>query len=83
MFCEKRLNSTIRQNFSLVKLGNIKTSADKKLQVAKMTKFFSLLGKNKIVGKGENAGYQHFLLLPQFFFFLKDLFLLVHKSQHS
>ena len=23
--------------------------------------------EEKIVGKGENAGYKHFLLLPQFF----------------
>ena len=37
-----------------------------------MTKFnqmtkFGIRGLQKIVGKGENAGYQHFLLFPQCF----------------
>ena len=39
--------------------------ADNKLNVAKMT--ISLLGRlQNTVGKGENAGYKHFLLFPVF-----------------
>ena len=38
----------------------------KKKKVAEKLKFFSGIAEN-IVGKGENAGYQHFLLFPQCF----------------
>ena len=34
-----------------------------------------------LVGQGENAGYQHFLLVPQCFLF-KSLFLRVIKSRN-
>ena len=40
--------------------------ADDKLNVAK-TLISDLDRKENIVGKGENAGYQHFLLFPQSF----------------
>ena len=40
--------------------------ADDKLNVAKM-KISVLVRKENIVGKGENAGYQHFLFFPQCF----------------
>ena len=44
----------------------LKAFADDKLNVAKM--LFSLFDRvENIVGKGENAGYQHFLLFPQCF----------------
>ena len=44
----------------------MKTFADNKINVTKKLKF--VLGKvENIVGKGENAGYQHFLLFPQHF----------------
>ena len=44
----------------------MKTYADNKINVTKKLKF--VLGKvENIVGKGENAGYQHFLLFPQRF----------------
>ena len=44
----------------------VKAFADNKLRVAKMT--ISLFDRiENTVGKGENAGYQHFLLFPQCF----------------
>ena len=43
-----------------------KAFADDKINVTEKLKF--VLGRvEKIVGKGENAGYQHFLLFPQCF----------------
>ena len=43
-----------------------KAFADNKLNVAEKLEF--ILGRvENIVGKGENAGYQHFLLFPQCF----------------
>ena len=44
----------------------LKAIADEKLNVAKMTIFLFDRVENT-VGKGENAGYQHFLLCPQCF----------------
>ena len=44
----------------------LKAFADDKLNVAEMmTSLFDR--KENAVGKGENAGYQHFLLFPQCF----------------
>ena len=44
----------------------LKAFADDKINVNKNLKF--VLGRvENIVGKGENAGYQHFLLFPQCF----------------
>ena len=46
--------------------SKLKAFADDKLRVIQMTKF--VLDKiENIVGKEENAGYQHFLLFPQCF----------------
>ena len=46
--------------------SKLKAIADDKLKVIKMAKF--VLDKvENIVGKEENAGYQHFLLFPQCF----------------
>ena len=43
-----------------------KVVADEKIKVTQRLKF--VLGRiENIVGKGENAGYQHFLLFPQIF----------------
>ena len=53
---------TKQQNFGL----EMKAFADVKLNVAK--KIISLFDRvENIAGKGENAGYQHFLLFPQCF----------------
>ena len=44
----------------------MKDFADDKINVTEKLKF--VLGrKENIVGEGENAGYQHFLLFPQCF----------------
>ena len=46
--------------------SKLKAFADNKLNVTEKLKF--VFGKvEKIVGKGENAGYQHFLLFQQCF----------------
>ena len=44
----------------------LKAFADDKINVAEMMISLSDMVEN-IVGKGENAGYQHFLLCPQCF----------------
>ena len=47
-------------------LLKLKAFADNKLNVTQKLKF--ALGRvENIVGKGENGGYQHFLLFPQCF----------------
>ena len=47
-------------------MTKLKAFADNKLDVAKMK--ISLFDRvENTVGKGENAGYQHFLLFPQCF----------------
>ena len=46
--------------------SKLKALADNKIKLAEKLKF--VLGRvENIVGKGENAGYQHFLLFPQCF----------------
>ena len=46
--------------------SKLKALADNKLNATKELKF--VLGREEnILGKGENAGYQHFLLFPQCF----------------
>ena len=55
----------------------LKAFADDKINMIEKLKF--LLGKvENIVGKGENAGYQHFLLFPTMF--SKGFSLMVTKS---
>ena len=52
-------------------MSKLKAFANDKLNVAKMT--ISVFdGVESTVGKGENAGYQHFVLFPTVFF--KDVF---------
>ena len=46
--------------------SKLKAFADDKINVTPKQKFVSGRIEN-IVGKGENAGYQHFLLFPQCF----------------
>ena len=47
----------------IVALTNVKVFADDKFHVAKM--MISVFDTENIVGNGENAGNQHFLLFPQ------------------
>ena len=53
-------------NGKLLDLSKLKAVADDKFSVATM--IISVFGRvENIVGKGENADYQHFLLFPQCF----------------
>ena len=57
------VNSTKQQNLRLVQIQSI---CRRKIQHAKI--MIAVCDRiEKIVGKGENAGYQHFLLFPQCF----------------
>ena len=59
-----RINSLT--NDKILDWSKFKAFADDKFDVAKM--MISVLYRvENIVGKGENAGYQHFLLFPQCF----------------
>ena len=59
------LYNTLR-NDKILDWPKLKAFADDNSNISK--KMISLYDKvENIVGKGENAGYQHFLLLPQFF----------------
>ena len=60
----KRFNSS--PNDKLVHWSKLKAFADDKINVPEKLKFLLERIEN-IVGKGENAGDQHFLLLPQCF----------------
>ena len=50
----------------ILDLSELKAFVDHNSNVAQMTEFVFDTVEN-IVGKGENAGYQHFLLFPQCF----------------
>ena len=63
IFC-RQFNSL--PNNKIYGLSKSKALADDKINVSEKLKFD--LGRvENIVGKGENAGYQHFLLFPQCF----------------
>ena len=63
-YCVVMANSL--PNNKILALTKLKAFADNKIIVTQKLKF--VLGKvENIVGKGENAGYQHFLLFPQCF----------------
>ena len=53
-------------NSKILDWSKVKAFADDKINVTEKLKF--VLGRvENMVGKGENAGYQHFLLFPQCF----------------
>ena len=59
-------NSIALPNNKILLCSKLKALADNKIDVVKM--MISLLERvENTVGKGENAGYQHFLLFPQCF----------------
>ena len=62
-------------NDKILEWSKLKAFEDGKMNETEKLKF--ILGREEnIVGKGENAGYQHFLLFPQMFFkasFLRDM----------
>ena len=53
-------------NYKILDPSKLKAFSDDKIKVPKTTIFVFDRVEN-IVGKGENAGYQHFLLFPQCF----------------
>ena len=56
----------VRKNDKILDWSKLKAFTDNKINVTKILKF--VLGRvENILGKGENAGYQHFLLFPQCF----------------
>ena len=65
-------------NDKILDWSKLKALADDKINVVQKLKFVGGRVEN-IVGKGENAGYQHFLLSPQCF--QKSFILGVVKSQ--
>ena len=62
----KQLTLDPLPNDKFFDMTKLKAFADDKLKLAKMKIFLSDRAENT-VGKGENAGYQHFLLFPQCF----------------
>ena len=64
MLCKNRFNPLPNKNFS--DRSTLKAFADNKINVTYNLKFFLGWVEN-IVRKGENAGYQHFLLFSQGF----------------
>ena len=64
MLCFSNFNSF--PNDKLLDSSKLKAFADDKIKVTEILKF--VLGRvENIVGKGENAGSQHFLRFPQCF----------------
>ena len=47
--------------------SKLKAFADDKISMTEKKKKFAMETEENLVGKGENAGYQHFLLFPQCF----------------
>ena len=70
MLCEKWVFNSL-PNHKYLDWSKLKAFADDKINVTEKMKF--VFGRvENIVGKGENAGYQHFHLFPQCF--QEDLF---------
>ena len=69
LFLNNKINSLPNNKIlelSKLQIESIKFSRPQKKKVTQKLKF--ALGRvEKIVGKGENAGYQHFLVFQQFF----------------
>ena len=63
-FCPNTLDAVPNDKF--LDLSELKELADDKMHVTEKFKFILRRIEN-IVGKGENAGYQHFLLFLQCF----------------
>ena len=74
----KSVGLTFYQNNKTVNESTMKLFAEGKINMSEKLKFVMERVEN-IVGKGENAGYQHFLLLAQCF--SKTFFLRVVKSR--
>ena len=66
MVTNGKVNVNSLPNDKILDVPKLKAFADDKTNVAQMMIYVFDRVKN-IVGKGENAGYQHFLLFPQCF----------------
>ena len=64
--CSLLKSINLNQMTKILDMTKLKAFADDKINVAEMTISLSDRVENN-VGKGENAGYQHFLLFPQCF----------------
>ena len=65
-FSKSELYFNSSPNEKILDWSKFKAFADDKIDVTQKLKFVLEMVEN-IVGKGENAGYQHFLLFPQCF----------------
>ena len=65
-FGDGKLTINSLPNDKILDWSKLKALADDKINVTEKLKFVLRRVEN-IVGKGENAGYQHFLLFPQCF----------------
>ena len=63
---EGEMNFNALPNDKILDWSKLKAFADDKINVTEKLKFLLEMVEN-IVQKGENAGYQHFLLFPQCF----------------
>ena len=63
VYCQKCYHLTLSQIKKILDLSKFKAFADDNLTVNQKLKF-ALERAENIVGKGENAYYQHFLLFP-------------------
>ena len=63
---DRTFNLISLPNNKILDLSKLNTFADDKRNVKEKLKF-GMGREENIVGKGENAGYQHFLLFPQCF----------------
>ena len=64
--CNTKINLDCLPNDKMFVQSNLKAPADKKINRTQKLKIVYGRAEN-IVGKGENAGYQQFLLFPQCF----------------
>ena len=53
------------RNHNILDKSNLKAFEDNKIELVRPKMIFFFNGVENIVGKGENAGYQHFLFFPQ------------------
>ena len=66
MIVKDRVRVDSLPNNKIIDCSKLRAFADGKIYVTEKLKF--VIGRvENIVGKGENAGYQHFLLFPQCF----------------
>ena len=79
LFCVCLFSNSLPNN-KFLDWSKLKAFADNKINVTEKLKL-ALGQEENIVGKGENAGYQHFLLFPQMF--SKAFIFKVVKSRDS